>query len=107
VFVRELEQRRHFGALAVQMHRHECAHAPAGDAIDQLATATITVLRNKTAHCIGLQIVRNGIYITEYRPCTGPRDGAGRGKKRVRRRDHLIAGADTKGHEGQQQRVRT
>ena len=45
------------------------------------------------------------IDVDQHGPGTKPRDGAGGGEKRVRRRDHLIAGLDVEHHQREQHGV--
>ena len=54
-----------------------------------------------------VDVVGIGLDVDENRFGAGSPDRAGGGEERVRRRDHLIAGADTASHQRQEQRIRS
>ena len=57
------------------------------------------------ATCCGIDIEGLRIDVGKDRPCAQPRDRAGRGEEREAGQDHLVAGGDVQGHQGQQQGV--
>ena len=54
---------------------------------------------------LGIDIEGLRIDVGKDRPGAEPRDRAGRGEERETRQDHLVAGGDVQGHQGQQQGV--
>ncbi len=97
----------HVGDLAVQMHRHDGAHAP--------PVARFTSSPSRVSHCVamnfsmaaGEMLKVPGSMSTNTRPRADARDRAGGGEERVRRGDDLVARADVERHQRDQQRVGT
>ena len=56
-------------------------------------------------HVLRIDIERLRIDVGKNRPGAKPRDRAGRGEERETRQDHLVAGGNVQGHQGQQQGV--
>ena len=102
---RQREQRFHIRALAVQVHRHQRAHAPAGGAVHQLARAPLAVPLEERAHGRRPQVESVRVDVAEHGPRADARDRAGSGEERVRRSDDLVTGADAEPHQREQERI--
>ena len=98
-------QRVHVGALAVEMHRHQCLDPPARRAVGQLPCPRHTAILDEGLHRRRRQIEGHRIDVAEQRTRAGPGNGPRRCKKGKRRGNHLIPRADFQGHEGEQQGI--
>ena len=90
-----LQNRRHVGALPIQMHRHDCLHA-----VLRALGAPEPCLQKRRAHR-----VRARVDVHERRRGPETRDDAGRREKRIRRRDYHVADPDLECHQDREQRV--
>ena len=81
----DLQNRLHLGTLAEQVHRHE----------------GLGPRRNGPFEQRGIHVVGVRLDVHEHRLRPQARDGAGRGKERVRHRDHFISRPHAAGHERQ------
>ena len=61
--------------------------------------------RDQRRNVLGIDIECLRIDVGKNRPGAKPRDRAGRGEERETRQNHLVAGGNVQGHQGQQQGV--
>jgi hypothetical protein len=85
-----IENRRHVGALAEQVHGHNCLR-PRGDGSSDRAR---------------IDIERAGIDVGEHWPRAKPRNRTGCRKKRKRGRHHFVPRPDAERHQSREQRIR-
>ena len=99
-------QRIHVGRLAVQMYRHDRAHATARLAVVQAAGAPFAALFQELANQLHVDVEARRLDVEEYRPRADARDRAAGREKGVRAGDHLVADADVERHQRDEERVR-
>ena len=87
--LRRLDDRRHVGRLAEQVHRHDRL-GPRRDGRDRR---------------VDVDVERVGIDVDQHRRRADAHDAAGGGEERIGRRDDLVAGADVERHQRREQRV--
>ena len=89
VAVGQLAERRQVDRLAEQVHDHDRSSAIGDRRLDG----------------VRVEVERVGSDVDEHRDCADPGDGLSRREERVRRGDHLVAGAHPNRFQCQQQRV--
>ena len=104
--LRELAEALHVRALAVQVHRHDRAHASAAHAVVELVRAALAVLFEELLDEVHAQVERRRVDVEEHRAGADARDRAAGREERVGRRDDLVARPEVVGHERDQERVR-
>ena len=99
----EWQQRLHVGQLAIEVHRHQRAHARVAGAVHQIRPAPLALLLEERAQRLRRDIERLRIDVAEDRPRARAGDGAGGGEEREGTGDHRIARTDVERHEREQQ----
>ena len=85
-----VDNRRHVGALAEQVHRQD----------------RFRLRRESGRDGSGVDIERGGIDVDKHRTRSHPGDRAGRREERKRSRHDLVARTDVQGHQGGKERIR-